>query len=206
MSSWLKRLLRKLRVKRPAQLLASLLFFLVALSVLFNQDPSSSTSPGGGNEQKEEITAALAPNMAEVIFRTIYEVGPVEEEVKKLPYSELENLKKKYGNLTPYGANGDRFIVEKRVEDLSPFIKERGKLGLTKEGMLMLYTGSDIDPQVIETFFRIDVKRMESSLPQEEVNLLRQGIPVHSLAEFNSILSTYGEYALYRDETDPVEN
>ncbi|CCQ94133.1 exported hypothetical protein [[Clostridium] ultunense Esp] len=206
MSSWLKRLLRKLRVKRPAQLLASLLFFLLALSVLFNREFSSLTPSNGGGKPGEEITAALAPNMAEVIFRTIYEVGPVEEEVKKIPYSELENLKKQYGNLTSYGAVRERYIVEKRVEDLSPFIKERGKLGLTKDGMLMLYTGSEIDPQVIETFFRIDVKRMESSLPQEEVNLLRQGIPVHSLAEFNSILSTYGEYALYRNETDPVEN
>lgn len=205
MSSWLRRLLRKLRVKRPAQLLASLLFFLLAIGILFHREEF--LLPSNSHEgEKGEAQATLAPEDVEVITRTIYEVGPVEEEVKKIPYAELEAIKKEYGRLTPYGQGKDRYIVERKIRDLSPTVKEKGRFGITEDGMLMLYTGDEKERQVIETFFRIDIHRMESGLPREEIDRIRKGIPVHNLAEYNSILSTYGEYALYPDDTKPAEN
>lgn len=204
MSGWLKRLLRKLRVKRPAQLLASLLFFLLALSLLFSRNPE--VMPPATDQGEKEIATTLAPKVVEVITRTIYEVGPAEEEIRKLPIAELENLKEEYGNLIPYGNHKDRYLVERKVRDLSPKVKEEGKIGLTEDGMLILYSGDEEERKVIETFFQINIERMESSLPQEEVEQIRKGIPIHSLAEYNSILSTYGEYALFHDETMPKEN
>lgn len=205
MSSWLRRLLRKLRVKRPAQLLASLLFFLLALGLLFNREELL-LPPNSNEGEKGEAQVTLAPEDVEVITRTIYEVGPVEEEMKKIPFAELEAIKKEYGNLTPYGQGKDRYIVERKIRDLSPTVKEKGRFGITEDGMLMLYTGDEKERQVIETFFRIDIQRMESSLPREEIDRIRKGIPVHNLAEYNSILSTYGEYALYHDDSKPAEN
>lgn len=205
MSSWLRRLLRKLRVKRPAQLLASLLFFLLALGLLFNREELL-LPPNSNEGEKGEVQVTLAPEDVEVITRTIYEVGPVEEEMKKIPFAELEAIKKEYGNLTPYGQGKDRYIAERKIRDLSPTVKEKGRFGITEDGMLMLYTGDEKERQVIETFFRIDIQRMESGLPREEIDRIRKGIPVHNLAEYNSILSTYGEYALYPDDTKPAEN
>lgn len=205
MSSWLRRLLRKLKVKRPAQLLASLLFFLLALGLLFNREELL-LPPNSNEGEKGEVQVTLAPEDVEVITRTIYEVGPVEEEMKKIPFAELEAIKKEYGNLTPYGQGKDRYIAERKIRDLSPTVKEKGRFGITEDGMLMLYTGDEKERQVIETFFRIDIQRMESSLPREEIDRIRKGIPVHNLAEYNSILSTYGEYALYPDDTKPAEN
>jgi forespore regulator of the sigma-K checkpoint len=58
---------------------------------------------------------------------------------------------------------------------------------------------------VIQTFFQLDIKRMESSLPLEEVKLLKKGIPFSSMSEYNSILSTYGEFAIMAHDEETHE-
>ncbi len=49
---------------------------------------------------------------------------------------------------------------------------------------------------MIETFFQIDIESLETGLPEEPIRQLQRGIPVHDIAEFNSVLSTFSEFTL----------
>ncbi|MNI90437.1 hypothetical protein D3C73_1479580 [compost metagenome] len=48
---------------------------------------------------------------------------------------------------------------------------------------------------MIRTFFQLDVQHMKSSLPGDAVNQLYSGIRISDLADYNSVLSTFSEYA-----------
>lgn len=46
----------------------------------------------------------------------------------------------------------------------------------------------------------VDTGKLEANLPSQEVTRLRKGIKVSNIAEYNSILSTYGEYQVSTEE------
>jgi forespore regulator of the sigma-K checkpoint len=46
----------------------------------------------------------------------------------------------------------------------------------------------------------MNIEYLESSLPPDTVRQLREGIPIADLAEYNSVLSTFSEFALEQSE------
>jgi forespore regulator of the sigma-K checkpoint len=51
---------------------------------------------------------------------------------------------------------------------------------------------------VVRTFFQLDVRSLESSLSKERLHELAGGIRVSDKNEYNSVLSTYSDYALQK--------
>jgi forespore regulator of the sigma-K checkpoint len=49
---------------------------------------------------------------------------------------------------------------------------------------------------VIRTFFQLDIRYLESSLPKETLKQLQDGIRITDMAEYNSVLSTFSDYAM----------
>jgi forespore regulator of the sigma-K checkpoint len=86
-------------------------------------------------------------------------------------------------------------MVREVLTDLSPLCKDEGYFGLSNEGVLTLFQGPPIENKVIQTFFRIDTRRLESKIPGEEIGILRMGIRIKSVDQYWSVLSTYGEFA-----------
>lgn len=68
--------------------------------------------------------------------------------------------------------------------------------GIDEGGNLSLYEGHPDENQVLRSFFQIDIEYLESSLPQETVEQLYRGIRVTDYAEYNSVLSTFSDYAV----------
>lgn len=97
---------------------------------------------------------------------------------------------------------GSVFFVED-VEDLAPKCKENGYFGLDKSGNLSLFDGLPEQDHVIRTFFQLNVEHLKSSLPQDAVKQLYSGIRIADLADYNSVLSTFSEYAV--EATAPLE-
>lgn len=117
------------------------------------------------------------------------------EYVKSL--SELKNL---YSEWQVVEDKNNQVIFERYVEDLSPECKEGTYFSLNPDGYLTLFRGDPInksvEDKIIETFFRIDVIKLEGSLPIEPIQELYDGIPIKDRADFNSVLSTFSEFSI----------
>lgn len=79
-------------------------------------------------------------------------------------------------------------------------IQENSYIGVDENGVLSLFEGPPRQEKVIRSFFQINVEFLESSLPQEIVEQLYRGIQVSTLSEYNSVLSTFSDYAVELSE------
>lgn len=92
------------------------------------------------------------------------------------------------------GAEGDVWF-EQHINELSEACKNNGYFGIDQQGNLSLFEGSPDKEKVLKTFFQLDVETMESSLPPDVLLHLHQGIRIQDLDEYNSVLSTFSEFA-----------
>jgi forespore regulator of the sigma-K checkpoint len=90
----------------------------------------------------------------------------------------------------------DKVTFIKHVEDLSPSCKAQAYMGLDEKGSLSLFNGMPAADNVIRTFFQLDIRYLESSLPKETLKQLQDGIRITDMAEYNSVLSTFSDYAM----------
>lgn len=92
--------------------------------------------------------------------------------------------------------DGQTVLLEHRIEDFSQSCKGNVYIGLDKQGYLSLFEGVPKKEKVVKTFFQLDVRYMESSLPQDKVDSLAKGIKISDIDEYNSVLSTYSDFAM----------
>lgn len=133
-------------------------------------------------------------------FETHYVVGEDLLETKTEFVKSIDEIKDKYPDWEVIEVNDNRIMLSRNVEDISPECKNRTYFSLNSDGYLTLFSGdpnnkSNENP-IIETFFRIDIDKLESSLPSEPVEELYDGILIQDLAEFNSVLSTFSEFSI----------
>jgi len=133
-----------------------------------------------------------------VLART-YLCGVRDEEHKPTSLNHLAETMVDYKGWEIVSADSAKMILMKREQDISPRCKENGHFGISPDGMLTLFHGVPSEQEVVQTFYRINTAKMEASLSKEEVENLKHGIRVRDLAEYNSILSTYGEFQLNDD-------
>ncbi|WP_234404893.1 BofC C-terminal domain-containing protein [Paenibacillus bouchesdurhonensis] len=92
------------------------------------------------------------------------------------------------------GAEGDVWF-EQHINELSEVCKRNGYFGIDQQGNLSLFEGPPDKEKVLKTFFQLDVETMESSLPPDVLLHLHQGIRIQDVDEYNSVLSTFSEFA-----------
>ncbi|WP_134700043.1 BofC C-terminal domain-containing protein [Ammoniphilus sp. YIM 78166] len=146
-------------------------------------------------EQQVETVQAPVRQEVELVLTRAYICGAETEEKVTQVFSSLNEVYMEYKDWELVSNDGNQFAFKKLVPDLSPVCKENGFFGLNQDNMLTLYEGPPEDEKVIQTFFHIDTKKLASSLFERDLLLLQQGIRIHDLGEYNSILSTYGEFS-----------
>ncbi|UFJ39029.1 intercompartmental signaling factor BofC [Brevibacillus humidisoli] len=146
-------------------------------------------------ENGDQAEPALA-NPLELVLRRTYLCGVKTEEQKELTGETMEQVLAKHRGWEIVSVASEQVILHKMENDIAPSCKENGYFGLSEDGVLTLFNGLPSEQKVIQTFYPINTERMEVSLPKEEVELLKQGIRVRDLAEYNSILSTYGDFQI----------
>lgn len=92
--------------------------------------------------------------------------------------------------------DGQTVVLEQNIEDFSQSCRGNVYMGLDKLGYLSLFEGAPKKEKVVKTFFQLDVKYMESSLPHDKVDSLTKGIKISDMDEYNSVLSTYSDFAM----------
>ncbi|OEG00186.1 hypothetical protein BHF71_05725 [Vulcanibacillus modesticaldus] len=158
------------------------------------------TNEDEGEMTKQEIQQVNVGLEKKLVLITHYRVGSDLIETKIENIKSYEEIKEKFPDFEVVEITDEQIRLEREVEDLAPELKGGVYFSLGPDGYLTLYKGTPKENnqvrEVIETFFRIDIEKLETGLPKEPVDQLYQGIPIQDLAEFNSVLSTFSEFSL----------
>lgn len=133
----------------------------------------------------------------QVILHRIYVCG---EETEPLGLMTPETIVKLLSQHPEWSASleadGKTMRVVQQIDDLSEECKSNAYFGIDKSGNFSLFDGEPKGERVMRTFFQLDVQFMESSLPKDQLERLSEGIRVNDIDEYNSVLSTYSDYAM----------
>lgn len=120
----------------------------------------------------------------------------------KLDAAQVKRMLEEHPNWVAKPTDDGELVMLEQVADLSESCKERAYFSLDKLGHLSLFEGPPEEERVIRTFFQLDTTYLESSLPKQHWEALTEGIRVSDVDEYNSVLSTFGEYALHPEQAD----
>lgn len=127
-----------------------------------------------------------------VKLERVYLDGEVSEEILEETILSMEQFWDFYKDWIVVEHNGTMIHLRKEIEDISPLLKLNGYFGISDDGFLNIYEGKPKEQKVIQSFFRIDTKKLKSHLQEE----LQEGIPVMSRENYQDILKMFQKYAL----------
>jgi forespore regulator of the sigma-K checkpoint len=135
-------------------------------------------------------------NAHKVFAQKVFVCGQELAEIGKLSSDQIAQYYKEHPqDQVKLTTEGQVYFIE-QVEDLSAACKQNAFFGLDKNGSLSLFEGPPNEEKIIRTFFQLNIEHLKTSLPQGTFNQLKQGIPISDLAEYNSVLSTFSDYAV----------
>ncbi|WHX99452.1 intercompartmental signaling factor BofC [Neobacillus sp. DY30] len=138
------------------------------------------------DQQKSE------PQHLTIILERIYLDGEISEEVVLDSYWSIENFWAKYDQWQLVDIDESTMVFRKQVDDISPLLKANGYFGITDDGVLTIYNGRPDPSRIIQSFFQIDVKKLESKKQEE----LIQGIPIKTRDRYVEVLETFKPYSM----------
>jgi forespore regulator of the sigma-K checkpoint len=138
------------------------------------------------DQQKSE------PQQLTIILERIYLDGEMSEEVVLDSYWSIENFWAKYDQWQLVDIDESTMVFRKQVDDISPLLKANGYFGITDDGVLTIYNGRPDPSRIIQSFFQIDVKKLESKKQEE----LIQGIPIKTRDRYVDVLETFKPYSM----------
>lgn len=161
------------------------------------QSAIASVSPDHAKDSDEAVLVRLLElgGKREVTTIRTYVCGEETEQLGRLTPQEIQSLHNEHPQWQ-LSMNGESVDLRERVEDLSPGCKDTAYFGLDKSGNLSLFDGIPSSQKVIRTFFQLNMGFLESSLPRETIDQLKEGIRVTDLLEYNSVLSTFSDFAV----------
>lgn len=224
--SLLKELKKRLRRKRRWLLLGAwfLLFGLFGAAAAVGWQMQPSASPADKPDRLEDH-AAFSRNVADepvdpqeeilariqnekgkrpVVMEKNYVCGEESQQLGELDSAAIMRIHEEHPQALIAIADDGTVTFTEMVNDLSPQCKDNAFFGIDADGNLTLFDGLPQEDHVIKTFFQLNIRYLESSLPRETVEQLHKGIRVTDLAEYHSVLSTFSDYAV--DETEKVMN
>jgi forespore regulator of the sigma-K checkpoint len=208
----LKKRLR--RIRRPVWVLGALftfiLVFLISRSVtggslqVFGHDPLARIKTSQLTDEQASLAEQLVKDgkSKQVVLVKQYICGQESESLGMMPAAEIVRLWTEHPDWDGERTDEDTIRFVEQIDDLSESCKGNAYMSVDKDGNLSLFEGPPEQKKVIRTFFQIDVDFLESSLPHDTVASLYRGIRIHDISEYNSVISTFSEYAV--DVTEKV--
>ncbi|AZN42270.1 BofC C-terminal domain-containing protein [Paenibacillus albus] len=201
-SLW-KKIKQKLRrSRRPMWQLGS----MIAAVMLFNTCTLTDVSaaepdkPLNGHPSSVIETLSGQSEQVNVKLRMIYLCGDEMKTLGKMSAKAALSMLAQHPEWNAVMHPSGAVVMEQRVDDLSESCKRNGYISLDKSGNLTMFDGSPKEKKVMRTFFQLDVHYMESSLPKDRIDQLMNGIRITDKDEFNSVISTFSDYAIDRNE------
>ncbi|SEM68226.1 BofC C-terminal domain-containing protein [Paenibacillus sp. OV219] len=201
-SLW-KKIKQKLRrSRRPMWQLGSMIAAVMLLFSCTGNDVSAAEpdKPLYGSPSSVIETLSGQSEQVNVKLRLIYLCGDEMKTLGKMSAKAALSMLAQHPEWNAVMHPGGAVVMEQRVDDLSDSCKRNGYISLDKSGNLTMFDGSPKEKKVMRTFFQLDVRYMESSLPKERIDQLMNGIRINDKDEFNSVISTFSDYAIDRNE------
>nr|WP_263325590.1 intercompartmental signaling factor BofC [Neobacillus sp. Marseille-Q6967] len=132
------------------------------------------------------------PHQQTIILERVYLDGEMSEEVVVDSYWTIDNFWAKYDQWQLVDMDGTTMVFRKKVDDISPLLKTNGYFGISDDGVLTIYNGRPDPSRIIQSFFQIDVKKLESKKQEE----LIQGIPIKTKDRYVEVLETFKPYSI----------
>jgi forespore regulator of the sigma-K checkpoint len=126
-----------------------------------------------------------------VILQRVFLDGEVSEEIVTETDKPVSKILDKYDQWQLFDLKKDKLIFRDYVDDISPLLKANGYFGLTEEGILSIFNGKPQNSKIIQSFFQIDVGKLESRKKQQ----LKNGIPVKTKDRYQEVLETFKPYS-----------
>ncbi|MGB7998700.1 MAG: BofC C-terminal domain-containing protein [Anaerobacillus sp.] len=139
--------------------------------------------------QEVKQSEERGPLEVEVILKTNYADGISTQQTVYETIWAMEDFWSEYADWQLVDQEEGRMVFERNIEDISPVSKENGHFGLTEDGVLTIFDGNPSDDKVIQTFFQIDVGKLESSRRQQ----LMDGIPIESWYQFEDVIQSFSK-------------
>lgn len=141
----------------------------------------ANSKPEGTNE----------PPQVKVILERVYLDGDISEEIVIERIWSAEDFWAKYEDWKVVDMDEGMIIFRQQADDISPLLKANGYFGITEEGVLTIFNGKPDRTNIIQSFFPIDLGKLESTKCEE----LRQGIPVMTKDNYVEVLETFKTYS-----------
>jgi len=151
--------------------------------------------PTSSAAQQDYQTPRTEPFNLTVILERVYLDGEVSQELVHETCWKMDNFWAKYDQWQLTNINDSTYVFRKQVDDISPLLKANGFFGVTEDGVLTIFNGRPGQSRIIQSFFQIDIKKLESKKQEE----LIQGIPIKSKDHYVEVLETFEPYSLKKE-------
>lgn len=132
------------------------------------------------------------PMQIQVILERVYLDGEVSQEVVNETFWSMENFWAKYDQWQVIDIDESTVVFRQQMDDISPLLKANGFFGITEDGVLTIFNGRPDRSKIIQSFFQIDMKKLESFRQRE----LLQGIPIKTKDRYVEVLQTFQPYSI----------
>jgi forespore regulator of the sigma-K checkpoint len=176
-----------MRFNRTAFMQATLAAIAVTLFMLIGRVPGIMIvgSATAMDTQKSE------PLAMKIVLERIYLDGEVSEEVVQENIYSLENFWAKYDQWRLIDIDDSEVVFSRQIDDISPLLKSNGYFGISDKGVFSIFNGKPGQSRIIQSFFQIDVKKLESWKQKE----LLDGIPIKNKDRYVKVLETFKSYS-----------
>lgn len=135
-----------------------------------------------------EVTNPIQRN---VVLERVYVDGEISQESVKETIVNMEDFWAKYSGWQLIHMDNRKIVFRMQMDDISPLLKANGYFGITEEGVLTIFNGRPQKTNIIQSFFQIDLGRLESKTCEE----LKKGIPIKTKENFVEVLETFKTYS-----------
>jgi forespore regulator of the sigma-K checkpoint len=181
-----------MRFNWVAQYRLGLAFVTVVLFMFIGMVPGIVETGYAEQMKNHQDQQKSEPQQLTIILERIYLDGEMSEEVVLDTYWSIENFWAKYDQWQLVDIDESTMVFRKQVDDISPLLKANGYFGITDDGVLTIYNGRPDPSRIIQSFFQIDVKKLESKKQEE----LIQGIPIKTRDRYVEVLETFKPYSM----------
>jgi forespore regulator of the sigma-K checkpoint len=170
-----------------------LISVLTLCTVLILSFQTNSVTNGESSEEQKayEVTGPLT---VEVKLKRTYLDGEVSEEIVEETIWAMEDFWNHYRDAgwQLIDQNEEQIVFQKTMDDISPLLKTNGYFGLTEDGVLSIFNGKPGSSNVIQSFFQVDTKKLES----RQHDTLIKGIPIETKDHYVKVLESLQPYSL----------
>jgi forespore regulator of the sigma-K checkpoint len=168
-----------------------LAFVAVVLFMSIGKLPGIMLTGSAEKVESHQDQQKTEPQQLTIILERIYLDGEISEEVVLDSYWSIENFWAKYDQWQLVEMDATTMVFRKQMDDISPLLKANGYFGITEDGVLTIFNGRPDRSRIIQSFFQIDVKKLESRKQEELIH----GIPIKTKDRFVEVLETFKPYS-----------